>query len=412
MTPLFPDRPIARIVRVLAVAVAACAVVLLTLGGLTTSFRAGMADPVWPTEPWYLVVNGHVWQEAKAGFLLEHTHRLAGWTVGGLTTALAIAAWLSGPGKRSRLFALASVVVLLVTYGEFHRRMMAAKAAVTDPATQAVNWEAFAFPNASAVAFGVAVLPLLLACGLHLATTQRGKWVRAATGVLLLAVMVQGLLGGFRVFLDQTFGLTRTLGVELSALHGIFAQVVFALMVCLPILAAPRRADDTPGPRDRATLGRLALALPAAVVLQLVWAVWVRHAPTPLMQRLHLLTAFLVLGLAVWLTVRVRQSADARRLLGFAAVHLIVMLGVQVALGVEAWMGKFAAAGQYAATPPELRPVTVYSGWVRTLHQLIGTAVLASAVVIAVRVWRPAASPRTNVNNRPQPAETGEPIAA
>ena len=43
-----------------------------------------------------------------------------------------------------------------------------------------------------------------------------------------------------------------------------------------------------------------------AVLVQLVWAVWVRHAPTPLMQRLHILTAFAVTALAVWLAVRQR----------------------------------------------------------------------------------------------------------
>jgi heme A synthase len=406
-----PHRPIARVVRILAVALVVCAAVLLTLGGLTTSFRAGMADPVWPTEPWYLIVNGNVWQEARTGFLLEHTHRLAGWTAGGLATILAFAAWLCGPDKRSRLFGLVSLVVLLATYGDFHRRMMKAKEGVTDPTTGAVHWDSFVFPTSPAAVTGLAAVAVLAACGLHLRSSQCGKWVRAATAVLLIAVMVQGLLGGFRVFLDQKFGLVRTLGVELSALHGVFAQVVFALMVCVPVLAAPRHSDDTLATQDRNRLGWLSLALPAAVVVQLVWAVWVRHAPTPLTQRLHFLTAFLVFGLAVWLAVRVRQSPHARWLVGAAAVHLMLILGVQVALGVEAWMGKFAAAGQYAAVPPELRPVTVASGWIRTLHQLVGTAILASSVVIALRVWRP--SNRAG-GKRQEPAEAieaGEPIS-
>ena len=36
---------------------------LLVLGQLVTSFRAGMADPIWPTEPWYLFAAG--WQEGR-----------------------------------------------------------------------------------------------------------------------------------------------------------------------------------------------------------------------------------------------------------------------------------------------------------------------------------------------------------
>lgn len=382
MTPLIPERPIARIVRLLAVALVLCTVLLLTLGGLTTSFRAGMADPVWPTEPWFLVVNGHEYfHEKYTGFLLEHTHRFAGWTAGLLATALAVGAWLSGPDKRSRLFGLLSIIALLAAYGWFHGQMMAAQ-----KAREATGQ--FVFPTPSGVATAVTAGLVLLAAAAHLFSRQSGKWVRAAAAVLLIAVMTQGLLGGFRVFLDQSIGVTRTLGIELSATHGVFAQVVFSLMVLVPALAGPRTPGDTLGDSDRARLRWLALALPAAVLVQLVWAVWVRHAPTPLTQRLHFLTAFVVLGLAVWLAVRARATADGRRLLGFGTAHLLLLLGVQILLGVEAWMGKFAAAGPDALLPPELRPVTVSAGFIRTLHQLIGTMVLASSVVVAFRAWR------------------------
>ena len=93
-------------------------------------------------------------------------------------------------------------------------------------------------------------------------------------------------------------------------------------------------------------------------------------------------------GLAVWLTVRAVSSPAGRKALGFDVRHLIGLLALQILLGVEAWMSKFAAAGPDAALPPEMRPVTVWSGAIRTLHQLIGTAILASSVVLALRVWR------------------------
>src|SRR5262249_19254806 len=67
------DRPVSRFVRIWAVATALVGFALLfALGGFVTSFRVGMADPVWPTEPWYLVVNQKVWvQEPSKGFLIE-----------------------------------------------------------------------------------------------------------------------------------------------------------------------------------------------------------------------------------------------------------------------------------------------------------------------------------------------------
>ncbi len=61
-----------------------------------------MADPVWPTPPWYLgwLVSAGRAMERGLGFLVEHGHRQLGWIVGLLT--LVLAAWLwFGEGRRS-----------------------------------------------------------------------------------------------------------------------------------------------------------------------------------------------------------------------------------------------------------------------------------------------------------------------
>ncbi len=382
MTLTPEHRPIARIVRVLSgVTAVFTAAVLLVAGGLTTSFGAGMADPVWPTEPWFLLVKGHEYDPvADRGFLLEHTHRAAGFVTGLLALALTTAAWLSGPNKRSRLAGLLALTALLTTYGIFHWLMMAAtKAARLNPddAKSAIDWAKFVFPTATATATVLAAGVLAVVSLAHVFTAQPGKWVRAACSFLLMGVMIQGLVGGFRVHLNAWDGLKNTLGVELSQLHGVFAQVVFSLMVLVPVLAAPRKPGDTLGGDDWVRLRWLGLALPAAVFVQLVWAVWVRHAPTPLMQRLHILTAFLVVGLIVWFALRV-NALGVGRVVGSPA-HLLGIVAIQVILGVEAWMGKF--NGGTPATG--LEPLMI-----RTLHQLVGTALLASAVVTAFRVWR------------------------
>src|SRR5947199_158364 len=63
-------------------------------------------------------------------------------------------------------------------------------------------------------------------------------WLGSAA---LAGVMVQGMLGGFRVRLNALFG------TDLAVVHGCFAQVVFALLVGLaylvhrPGLSAPAR---------------------------------------------------------------------------------------------------------------------------------------------------------------------------
>lgn len=146
----------------------------------------------------------------------------------------------------------------------------------------------------------------------------------------------------------------------------------------------------------------------ATVFVQLVWAVWVRHNPTPLAQRLHFLTAFAVAGLSVWLAVRVLTSPGARKPLSFAAWHLLAMLAVQLLLGVEAWMGKFYVTDPVEAVKPVMdRKVSDAAVFIRTGHQLIGAALLASAGVIAFRVWcMPAGTPGRE-RERERPASSG-----
>jgi len=369
------------------------AVVVLVYGGLTTSFRAGMADPVWPTHPLFLFIYGENYDyEKDRAFLLEHNHRRFGFTLGAAASVLALAAWMTGPNKKSRLIAIITVCALLSSYGDLHKKM-------TDAWKLRQAGEGFTWPHASIAVTLAAAAILIFVAFLHLRSKQSGKWVRFWASLILIAVMIQGLLGGLRVFLDSELGISRTLGVELAAMHGVFAQLVFSALVCIPILCRPNAGQgNLVPPLSQASnpLGRLSFALVGAVFLQLIFAAWIRHAPTAVGQRLHLLTAFAVVGIAVWLCLRINSQPASRRVFKWYAVHLLVMLAVQVLLGVEAWMGKFSAQGPQGMKPPELRDVTTGSAIIRTLHQLIGTAILASSVALALRIWRkpsPTAAP-------------------
>ena len=136
----------------------------------------------------------------------------------------------------------------------------------------------------------------------------------------------------------------------------------------------------------------------------------VRHRPDSLTQRLHILTAFLVVATGVWAVRIVFTTHAARlRLAGFASA-LSVLLALQVLLGVESWMGKFGeeARGGKPATAflAEAEKVTSKQAAIRTSHALVGAGVLAAAVAFAVRVrvQAIAASDETGA--------VGEPVAA
>src|SRR5438477_8938607 len=101
MTPA-PTRPLPWFVRAFAAATAVVGFALLfALGGFVTSFRVGMADPVWPTEPWYLVDMD--WNKLEFGFLVEHTHRAAGWVFGAMAIVLTVTAWWTEPKRVLRI---------------------------------------------------------------------------------------------------------------------------------------------------------------------------------------------------------------------------------------------------------------------------------------------------------------------
>lgn len=369
-----------RMTRVLAWVTVGSAGLVLALGSLITTFGVGMSDPVWPTEPWYLAANGHVWlAEPARGFLIEHTHRLAAWCLGLAALALSVSAWRDEPAKALRLFGLASVGGLIVSYLALHAEMRSVWE--VRKAGGGLEW-----PSATLAAVALGVCCLLSACLASWRAASPNRGVRLAASLVLVAVMAQGLLGGFRVFLHQL------LGPQLAAVHGAFGQLTFALILATAALAM--RPVALPASERRA-ISWLATGLLVACMLQLAWGVSVRHFADPVAQRLHILTASLVAGLIASVAARILLFPVARARMAFFAWHFLAVLAIQIALGVEAYIGKFAVSGPAALVPVAERPVTLAAAAVRTGHTLIGAALLGSAAVLAVRVLaKPARRPR------------------
>jgi hypothetical protein len=310
---------------------------LLLLGSVVTTFRVGMADPVWPTYPWHLLLIS--WDEPSAGFLIEHTHRLVGYLVGCCVIVLSLGLWL-----------------------------------VNTP-----------------------------------------RWLKTLGWLTLACVIVQGLLGGFRVRLNAL------LGPNLAIIHGVCAQVVFCLLVSLAVLTAPRfRSAALPFEESR-SLRRIAGLLAHLSLLQLILGVLVRHLADPIAQRLHFVTAFAVVATATWLTAAAAARPAAWRMLRGPLTLLGLFLLVQVLLGVEAWLAKFTGPQLL----PELVQVTIGQAVIRTAHVLLGSWILATSVALTlllccptVKVEEPATNyidPRSGAifqtDNGIQPAHQIEGIA-
>ncbi|MDY3556546.1 hypothetical protein R5W24_005712 [Gemmata sp. JC717] len=358
-------RPVPRWLHVWAVLAVLATLVLLAIGQLVTSFGAGMADPVWPTEPWYVFRTATESEKERFrkdyAFFLEHSHRIAGWTIGGIVIVLAGGLWRTEPRVVARWWALAGAAVLIAGYSEFHRGLRTQHNTPAAEVTIPVG-------AAGVAVFGAVNMIAAAVSGL-LARTPAAL-VRLLGSLSLVAVMIQGLLGGFRVKLNEL------VGTDLAAFHGIFAQVVLGLLTAVAVLSARYGAGT-----ETRRLGRWAGVLAVVVFVQVAFGAMVRHYPVPLSQRLHFATAFLATGLAVWVLRAVLVDPAALiRARGVTWV-LAALLVVQLYLGIEAWLAKF---GAYML--PELVPVTPEGGAIRTFHALVGSGVWAASLALALRL--------------------------
>ncbi len=98
-----------------AVALVCATFPLLWVGGLVTTYKAGMAVPDWPTTYGYnpLLYPISTWIFGPWDLFIEHGHRLLVGPVGVLTIACSILIWHYDPRRWPRYAALA-VIVLLV----------------------------------------------------------------------------------------------------------------------------------------------------------------------------------------------------------------------------------------------------------------------------------------------------------
>lgn len=95
--------------------VLACATFpLVSVGGLVTSYQAGMAVPDWPTTFNYWFYPLHRWLWKWGDLFLEHGHRTLAQIVGLLAIALAVTLWTKDGRKWMRWLAVALVAGVLL----------------------------------------------------------------------------------------------------------------------------------------------------------------------------------------------------------------------------------------------------------------------------------------------------------
>lgn len=154
--------------------------------------------------------------------------------------------------------------------------------------------------------------------------TDRRRLPRILSVAALLAVITQGVIGGFRV-LERSD--------DLAFLHGAIAQGVFAMLGASWIASSRRTPAHAAAPSERDAgfgrrLRRLSIAAVASVCLQIVAGAWLRHGGGNGALALHLILALPVMILVPLLARQLRAGSERRWLMG--------SLGGQIALGIAA----------------------------------------------------------------------------
>lgn len=362
MTDFAFVRPVPRWLHLLAIATVIELALLLVVGGFVTTFRVGMADPVWPTEPWYLASN----YRFDFGYLVEHVHRILGWLLAPLGLVLTYGLWAIEPRTGIRWFGIGAITALVCTFGAFHGVLRMAP-----PGQEGLP----VYVNLAAM--GLALIMAIGVVSRVVVGGGDGGLIRRLVMLGAIAAMFQGLLGGVRVRYNDLFGR------EMSAVHGSFAQIVFALLIAVAVLTAPvKREPDIPSAVAR-KLRWQTWSLLLFTYIQIVWGAWIRHFPGPMSNRMHLFFAFVVVGFATLAIKQALSDPATRERFKLSTRFMMGLITIQVLLGIEAWMGKF-----LTGTLPELEKITASKAFIRTAHAHIGTWVLGVAVIFFILARR------------------------
>ena len=198
------------------------------------------------------------------------------------------------------------------------------------------------------------------------------KWLKWIGLAALIAVIVQGVLGGLRV---------TQINLSFAIVHACLAQAFFALLCGIAwFTSRDWWQDRRETPISAAQkLRRLSLITTGLIYMQLIFGAVLRHTGSRL--DAHLLFAFLV-ALHIFLLARriLGTNDEAQRVAPSMALLLLGLLAVQLMLGTGAFFAKLTAFGETFAAA-----LTVA---ITTAHVAVGALMLVSSFVLTLKIYK------------------------
>ncbi len=213
---------------------------------------------------------------------------------------------------------------------------------------------------------------LTIVVALWVGLRDRRRWMKWLGVVALLAVTVQGVLGGLTVL--------YFLPPPVSTLHAFLAQLYFCLIVSMAVFASPgwNRARPTLEDAEGISLRTLSSTTVGFILAQLFLGAAFRHQWFSLIP--HVVGAALVTAVVIWTVVAVRRRFPEEPFLMRPAWTMVGLLAAQLVLGPLAYYLMWTNAD----SPQPLEPMI----GVTVAHVVVGALTLAAALVLTLRVFR------------------------
>ncbi len=200
-----------------------------------------------------------------------------------------------------------------------------------------------------------------LALAIYTTITDRRGWMKLFAWGIGVAIAIQAVLGGLRVTENS---------IPLATIHGIFAQIVLASMVCFA--AAGSRLNNRPLEAQSGTTDRFfPSTLLLAMLLQLTLGALVRQRVDSMVY-VHIMMAAVVTLLALACGFRAAVLHGGLKPLKYAGIAIMALVGIQLLLGIVALVLRPAADA----------PRTPQGALWTTAHQANGALLLAACTVL------------------------------
>lgn len=203
---------------------------------------------------------------------------------------------------------------------------------------------------------------------------EKRRWLRVLGYAAVGTVIAQGILGGITVLFY--------LPPAVSSAHAALAQTFFCIAVTMSVFTGRRWIEEQPRvefDERRPSLFTLCLLSIFVLYVQLTLGALFRHHGLSWWP--HVLNAVVVSFVLAWTSIRALTAYSHVDAVRRPAIVMISLVIAQLCLGFTAFLTRVAWGRD--AVQPEL-PMVVST----VAHVAAGALLLATAVVLAIQVWR------------------------